>query len=316
VGTVSHPWTFSDAEQYEVFAALLDQSVITHHRIVAGESAGIRQSEETITETVLLELKTRLPNLRISPHNHSKESDSGADWEWWIEGDSRWFGMLVQAKKLHAINKRQTAFGYEFGYPPYSAVGDLQVDRLIHTAEDESELELAPVYVLYNGTDESTSQVDCPLGVVDYYERAGGITAMSAYTVRDLARKNVTPRGLSRPDLPLEQASPHASLWSCLATCGDACRSVTAATAQGPTGTHFSAVDPARRVAATLDMLRTQSRRSNDNPNDIPPETPLHLRPPTYVPDTVSEWSDGEPPRSPIASHIGVLYRDRPDTDQ
>lgn len=316
MGTVSHRWNFLDAEQGEVFAALLDQSVITHHRIVAGESAGIRQSEETITETVLLDLKIRLPNLRIATHTHLTESSSGADWEWWIEGDSRWFGMLVQAKKLHAINKRQTAFGYGFGYPPYSAVGDLQVDRLIHTAENQSELELAPVYVLYNGTDEPTSQVRCPLRVVDYYDRAGGITAMSAYTVRDLARKNVTPRGLSRADLPLDQASTHAILWSCLATCGDACRSVTAATAQGATGTHFSDVDPARRAAATLDMLRTRLRGSNDNPNDIPPETPLHSLPPTYVPHTVNGWSDGEPPRSPFARHMGVLYRNRPDTDQ
>ncbi|QII03866.1 hypothetical protein BH92_27835 (plasmid) [Rhodococcoides fascians A21d2] len=298
---MSHVWTV--AEQYEVFAALLNQSVSTHHRIVAGEDAGIRQSEETITETVLLDLKIRLPNLRIATHTHMTESSSGADWEWWIEGDTRWFGMLVQAKKLHAINKPQTEFGYGFGYPPYSAVGDLQVDRLIDTAENESELELAPVYVLYNGTDDPTSQVHCPLRVVDYYEGAGGITAMSAYTVRDLARKNVTPRGLSRPDLPLAKASPHAIIWSCLATCGDACRPV-------------SDVDPARRAAATLDMLRTQSRRSNDNPNDNPPETPLHSRPPTYVPDTVSGWGDGERPRSPIASHIGVLYRNRPDTDQ
>lgn len=64
----SFPWTVTAPEQAEVFYALERVAIHTHLRVIAGERTGIRQSEETITETNLLELSVMLPNLRISTH--------------------------------------------------------------------------------------------------------------------------------------------------------------------------------------------------------------------------------------------------------
>ncbi|MDI9933152.1 hypothetical protein QM588_22265 [Rhodococcus sp. IEGM 1354] len=309
-------WTVDKDDRLTTFFALLGLSIDTHRRIVAGERSRIRQSEETITETILLELSISLPNLRISTHSRRKESRSGADWEWWIEGNTRWFGMLVQAKKLHAARGHPNG-GYGFGYAPQSASGELQVDRLIYTAEHRASPTLAPIYVLYNGTDKTTSQVQCPFRTLDQHELAGGITAMSAYTVRALAEKNISPRRRYQ-DVPLEQVSPHAIPWSCLATCGTSCE-----TGYGGHGTpplwddaQFKEYDPASRAAAAVNMLIAQFPRSDERPNDIPPEARLHAEPPSYVPPTMDRWSDAEPPTSQLASHMAVLYRNRRNTNQ
>lgn len=312
VGAVSNfPWTVTVPEQAEVFYALEQVAIHTHLRVIAGERTGIRQSEETITETNLLELSVMLPNLRISTHTHKMESTSGADWEWWIEGDTKWFGMLVQAKKLHRINKSPIS-GYGFGYAPESADGDLQVDRLIHTAEAHTRHQLAPVYALYNGTDEPTSHDHCPFRVADQHSPASGITAMSAYTVRALAEAHLSRRGRYQ-DVPLDQARPHAIAWSCLATCNNTC--TPAAYKSNPPQSwgdaHFRNHDPARHAATALNQIREISLSGKNNPNDTAPEMPLHTEPPTYVPRT-REWIDGETPTSPLAHHLGVLYRDRP----
>lgn len=58
----SFPWTVTAPEQAEVFYALERVAIHTHLRVIAGERTGIRQSEETITETNLLELSVMLPN--------------------------------------------------------------------------------------------------------------------------------------------------------------------------------------------------------------------------------------------------------------
>lgn len=285
-------------------------AINTHLRITAGERAGIRQSEETITETNLLELSVMLPNLRISTHTRKEESRSGADWEWWIEGNTRWFGMLLQAKKLHRIGTSGNS-GYGFGYAPQSGNGDLQVDRLILTAEARTVHKLAPVYALYNGTDEPTAHDHCPLrtsGLVS--PAAGGITAASAYTVQQLAEAHASRSGRYR-DVPLAAARPHAIAWSCLATCDSYCTPAGYESDFPQSGgdAQSGEPDPAQHAFNAISNLLARSSLGRDDSNYVLPEERLHEYPPKYVP-TTRDWG-GRDPSSPNARHLGVLYRNR-----
>ncbi len=74
---------------------------------------------------------------------------TGADWAWWWEGERRWFGALVQAKRLQPGAGR-----YDFGYRPRSSASNpspqRQIDLLMQAAR---QFDLPPLYVLYNGPD-------------------------------------------------------------------------------------------------------------------------------------------------------------------
>lgn len=87
--------------------------------------ADVAQPEETITESVLLELKESLPQLSIKTYTRLEENrDTGADWLWWWRGETAWFGGLVQAKKLK--RKRGGTPHYEIGYRPKPRAGTAQ----------------------------------------------------------------------------------------------------------------------------------------------------------------------------------------------
>ena len=48
------------------------------------------------------------PNILVRTYTRWEESrESGADWAWWWEGETRWFGALVQAKRLTLLADRQ-----------------------------------------------------------------------------------------------------------------------------------------------------------------------------------------------------------------
>ncbi|WP_157465659.1 DUF6615 family protein [Cellulomonas sp. Leaf395] len=187
----------------------------TGDRISAGESVGVRQSEETITELVLLELAQTVPGLRIRTLKHSEETAEGADWEWWIEGTGGWFHFLVQAKRIHW--KSDGTGTYDLGYRPRARRGDpprlRQIDTLLDTARTTG---TPAIYALYNQADSAGpySQTSCfcapalPAGI-------DGVTAIAAST----ARRLLDAPGVSNAPINLQAVRPYAAPWSCLATC-------------------------------------------------------------------------------------------------
>ncbi len=64
-------------------------------------------SEETVTETFLLDLKLQYPGtVTIVPFNKRKEAKTGADWAWCFENEDRSYSypMMVQAKLLDDLD--------------------------------------------------------------------------------------------------------------------------------------------------------------------------------------------------------------------
>ena len=69
----------------------------------AAKQAGLPYNEETVTETVLLDLKLHYPGrVTIVPFSKPQEARFGADWAWaFVSADGAWsVTMLVQAKRL------------------------------------------------------------------------------------------------------------------------------------------------------------------------------------------------------------------------
>ena len=61
----------------------------------------VSYGEETITETNLLEIRRRHPQLvRLRTFSKPLEAKNGADWEWYVVGRKRTLKMRVQAKRL------------------------------------------------------------------------------------------------------------------------------------------------------------------------------------------------------------------------
>lgn len=82
--------------------ALRDKAAWVHDRLNLAAALSLPASEETITETLLLDLRLALGcRLEIEPFTKCQESRrTGADWEWWFcDGvGQRMYGMRVQAK--------------------------------------------------------------------------------------------------------------------------------------------------------------------------------------------------------------------------
>lgn len=77
-------------------------------RIRDGETLGIRQNEEGLTEHVLLILQRNNQSNRAVITNQTtrrREAKIGADWEWWIKRKEGWIRLAVQAKKLSIDGK-------------------------------------------------------------------------------------------------------------------------------------------------------------------------------------------------------------------
>jgi hypothetical protein len=132
-------------------------------------------SEETVTETILLELGTRHSReITILPFNKREEGRTGADWEWCFYAPRHHVRMLVQAKVLDDEDRNYAHLDREIG-----SSGVLQIERLISNAQS---LAIPAVYVFYNHlTDESRlpqlGKIPAPLW---------GVTVAFADTVRSL----------------------------------------------------------------------------------------------------------------------------------
>lgn len=119
----------------------------TWERLKYGEELNCSQSEETITDINLLEIKrARLPDILVSKSDKSQESVTGIDWEWWIGSNSSgWWRYAVQAKKLskeRKYHKLRHKVGTEY-----------QIDILEKYAKANN---CIPLYTFYNYTDSNT----------------------------------------------------------------------------------------------------------------------------------------------------------------
>ncbi len=116
----------------------------TWRAIADAHQAGLSYGEETITETNLLHLRRYHPyQVRVRAFSKQKEEPAtGADWEWWIGGRGRWFGMRVQAKR---IKYPGDDFGTLQTYRTAS-MKRLQIEVLVEQARIDN---LNPAYCLY-----------------------------------------------------------------------------------------------------------------------------------------------------------------------
>jgi hypothetical protein len=101
-------------------------------------------SEETITETILLDLGTMHPQeITVLPFNKREEGKTGADWEWcFYTPHSQFVRMLVQAKVLDDNDENYAHLDREIG-----SSGVLQIERLIANAQS---LGIPAIYAFYN----------------------------------------------------------------------------------------------------------------------------------------------------------------------
>lgn len=143
----------TEAEAQQLFDVLLDQSRSVFHRLSDGRALGVEQHEETITESLLLEMRRAQPEIVVKTFSRAEESrKTGADWAWWWEGERTWFGALVQAKRL--VEQRAGSFGYAFDYRPQPSKANPNPDRQIDLLMAASRrFELPPMFALYNGPD-------------------------------------------------------------------------------------------------------------------------------------------------------------------
>jgi hypothetical protein len=110
-------------------------------------------SEETITETILLDLKTLYPgNVRVVAYNKPQEAKTGADWIWsFVSADrSRSATMLVQAKRLEDAELEYPGIKRNIGNRTPSV---RQIDQLLDTARI---LGIPAIYAFYNHVSNSS----------------------------------------------------------------------------------------------------------------------------------------------------------------
>ena len=124
----------------ETFQELAD---LTWHRLQASVATGLPWSEETNTETVLATLAERHPkHVRLQVFSRREEALNGSDWEWWVGAPGAWFGMRVQAKRLHRTKGR---FVRLHSQKPRGHAST-QMDTLIKRAAADG---LTPAYCFY-----------------------------------------------------------------------------------------------------------------------------------------------------------------------
>ena len=100
----------------------------------------VSYGEETITESNLLELRRRHPDVvHLRTFSKHRESEIGADWEWYIVGRKHTLRMRVQAKRVqrNGVLKIRHAVGRS---------GRQQRELLIRKAQADR---MRPMYCIY-----------------------------------------------------------------------------------------------------------------------------------------------------------------------
>jgi len=76
----------------------------TWDKVVKGEQWGVKFREDSLTDHNLFTLAAAHPRLLVQKHTGPRETDSGADWEWWVGSDATgWVVLRVQAKRVHGF---------------------------------------------------------------------------------------------------------------------------------------------------------------------------------------------------------------------
>jgi hypothetical protein len=237
-----------------VAIALRDRAAWAGVQVAAGAAHGVSQQEETLTESMLLELCRTLPDLRVATYNRAKERRTGADWEWWVQGRTDWFGYLIQAKKSSGTLAVHSS--YRLGATSGSAK-DSQSRLLLEEAKRRS---LPAVHVLYNPADATTvdpfpyASTSCKQ-VRDGLLPSGsdGVTVLSSLVADWLVPFQPTA-------IPLAEVRPYAVPWSCLASCPARCglrraRGVKVSPQQLGFSDEIESDDPAYRAAVQVLVL-------------------------------------------------------------
>lgn len=122
-------------------------------QLAAGPGLGYGQPDErALMDRHLIELARRHSNVHLTKFDQVEETETGADFEWWLDDGSQALGMRVQAKKLDLSRGayRQLRHG---------GSASAQVDQLIEAARPSGFL---PLYLFFNGPTEGRGADRCP----------------------------------------------------------------------------------------------------------------------------------------------------------
>src|SRR5690349_14649253 len=99
----------------ELARVLTERAAWTYARLSTGRRHNVDLYEGTITQDLLLDISTVLPDMAVKTFTRREEARSGADWywEWWFHGQE-WFGLLAQAKRLKKQGRGKPR--YDLGY--------------------------------------------------------------------------------------------------------------------------------------------------------------------------------------------------------
>lgn len=129
---------------------LLRQSSWAYERLTRADTLGVSQSEETITESLLLEMASDARwAFVVKSFNKRAEGRTGADWDWWIGSNLLgWLRLAVQAKRLGSMSRTYDMLYHRVGKGSPNGVPRIQMNLLRTYAIQSNSL---PVYCLYNG---------------------------------------------------------------------------------------------------------------------------------------------------------------------
>lgn len=152
----------------------------------------LSQSEETITENLILNIQTSHPReVWTYQFNKREEGTIGADWEWWLTNGSKWIGLLIQAKKLNPVTNKYDKIVYK-----------RQMGDLIQWAGKKG---TSPLYVFYNFTTESLSKLAWNCGSTVPTKTQLGCTMAHAAAVKLLVNTgSVDLSTMSKISLPMK----------------------------------------------------------------------------------------------------------------
>ena len=169
----------------------------------------VSYGEETITESNLLEIRRRHPELvRIRTFPKRKEAKTGADWEWHIVGRRRTVKMRVQAKRLQSNDVLKVKYKVK-------SSGRQQRSLLIAGARAAR---MKPVYCIYS-TEPQRKFWKQPKGLPGYRTFQTGCLLADAADVPlwtrklgEFERKCIPWHFLFEPTVPMQWRSEIAKL--------------------------------------------------------------------------------------------------------
>lgn len=246
-------WRAAFPGQVDLFTSFWLAAHWVWERRETAKRVGMPFSEETITDTVLLDLTTQNPGeIKIVPFNKHREGQTGADWEWCFYdlASSTFQPILVQAKLLDDRDREYSHIDRLIG-----STGVRQIDRLLATA---SRRRIPAIYAFYNHLD---NHLRVPV-------RACKLLSCAECWGCSVALADVVSRVLPAKDFDTLKA--HSRPWVCLLCEG-----------------HAAARGAPAKVLATLHDLDERSRQiflEGDIPfeNVAPPPQRPSSRPPPY----------------------------------